>query len=115
MQSLEADIAGSEFRTITEQGPSQNRICLTFLGDGYTEAEKEKFFTDVAAMVDDLFNGKTFQSYKSLFNIYAVFVPSKDSGITDLQQKNTAFGLYRSPAGSKRAIMPGNTSAIERA
>lgn len=115
MQSTEADIAGSEFRTIAEQGPSQNRICLTFLGDGYTEAEKEKFFTDVAAMVDDLFNGQTFQSYKSLFNIYAVFVPSKDSGITDLQQKNTAFGLYRSPAGSKRAIMPGNTSAIERA
>lgn len=115
MKSIEADIAGSEFRIIAEQGPTQNRICLTFLGDGYTDAEKEKFFHDVAAMVDDLFNGQTFQSYKSLFNIYAVFVPSKDSGITDIQQKNTAFGLYRSPAGSKRAIMPGNTSAIERA
>lgn len=115
MKSVESEIAGSEFRTIAEQGPSQNRICLTFLGDGYTEPEKEKFFADVAAMVDDLFNGQTFQSYKALFNIYAVFVPSKESGITDLQQKNTAFGLYRSPAGSKRAIMPGNTSAIERA
>ncbi len=115
MKSVEVDIAGSELRTIVEQGPSQNRICLTFLGDGYTESEKEKFFIDVASMVDDLFKGQAFQSYKSLFNIYAVFVPSKDSGITDLQQKNTAFGLYRSPAGSKRAIMPGNTSAIERA
>jgi len=115
LRSVEADVAGSEFRTIAEQGPMQNRICLTFLGDGYTESEKEKFFADVAAMVDDLFNGQTFQSYKSLFNIYAVFVPSKESGITDLQRKDTAFGLYRSPAGSKRAIMPGNSSAIERA
>lgn len=114
-RSVEAEVAGSEFRTIAEQGPMQNRICLTFLGDGYTESEKEKFFTDVAALVDDLFNGQTFQSYKSLFNIYAVFVPSKQSGITDLQRKDTAFGLYRSPAGSKRAIMPGNSSAIERA
>lgn len=115
LQTPEIGITGTEFRTIAEQGPSQNRICLTFVGDGYTEAEKEKFFTDVAALVDDLFNGKTFQSYKSLFNIYAVFVPSKDSGITDLQRKNTAFGLYRSPAGSKRAIMPGDSQAIERA
>lgn len=115
LQTTEMAVNGTEFRTITEQGPAKNRICLTFVGDGYTESEKEKFFTDVAAMVDDLFNGQTFQSYKSLFNIYAVFVPSKDSGITDLQKKDTAFGLFRSPAGSKRAIMPGNTSAIDRA
>lgn len=108
-------VAGSEFRKIIEQGSPENRICLTFVGDGYTESEKEKFFNDVAALTDDLFLGQTFASYKSLFNIYAVFVPSKDSGITDLQRKNTAFGLYRSPAGSKRAIMPGNPRAIDQA
>ncbi len=105
----------SEFRTIVEQGPAQNRICLTVVGDGYTQAEKEKFFSDVARMVDDLFNGKTFASYTALFNVYAVFVPSKDSGITDVTRKDTVFGLYRSPAGSKRAIMPGNPGAIDRA
>ncbi len=106
---------GAEVRTIVEQGPAKNRICLTFLGDGYTNAEKEKFFQDVAMLVDDLFNGKTFASYKSLFNVYAVFTASRDSGITDLQRKDTVFGLYREPAGSKRAIMPGNTSAIDQA
>lgn len=110
-----AAVAGSEFRKIVEQGLPENRICLTFVGDGYTEAEKEKFFADVAALTDDLFSGKTFASYKPLFNIYAVYVPSKESGITDLQRKNTAFGLYRSPAGSKRAIMPGNPRAIDQA
>lgn len=115
LRTPEVRIQGTEFRVIAEQGPTQNRICLTFLGDGYTENEKEKFFSDVAAMVDDLFNGQTFQSYKSLFNIYAVFVPSQESGITDVQRKNTAFGLFRSPAGSKRAIMPGDENAIERA
>ncbi len=106
---------GNEVRTIINQGPDANRIVLTILGDGYTEAEKEKFFEDAKFMVDDLFVGATFRSYLPFFNIYAVFVPSKDSGITDKTKKNTAFGLYRSPAGSKRAIMPGNNRAIESA
>ncbi|MBI4924770.1 MAG: hypothetical protein HY843_02505, partial [Bdellovibrio sp.] len=33
----------------------------------------------------------------------------------DLITKKTAFGLYRSPKGSKRAIMPGNSGTIEKA
>jgi hypothetical protein len=107
--------AGSEMRTIIKQGPDANRIVLTILGDGYTDAEKEKFFEDAKFIVDDLFVGVTFKSYLPLFNIYAVFTPSKESGISDKVKKKTAFGLYRSPAGSKRAIMPGNTSAIEAA
>lgn len=113
--AMESLADGSEMRAIVEQGPAENRICLTMVGDGYTLAEKEKFFTDVARMVDDLFNGRTFQSYTPLFNVYAVFVPSKESGITDVVKKDTAFGLYRSPAGSKRAVMPGNTWAIDEA
>jgi hypothetical protein len=113
---MQESFSGStEVRTIVDQGPAQNRICLTFVGDGYTAAEKEKFFADIARLVDDLFHGKTFQSYTSLFNVYAVFVPSNESGISDLKRKDTVFGLYRSPAGSKRAIMPGNPSAIDRA
>jgi hypothetical protein len=112
----EPSFAGSELRTIVEQGPAANRICLTFLGDGYTESEKERFFSDVDRLTKDLFTGSTFASYLPLFNVYAVFTPSRDSGITDgAIKKQTAFGLYRSPAGSKRAIMPGNTSALESA
>ncbi len=109
------EFLGSEVRTIINQGPDSNRIVLTILGDGYTEAEREKFFEDANFIVEDLFKGETFKSYIPFFNIYAVFVPSKDSGITDTVRRNTAFGLYRSPANSKRAIMPGNTSALEKA
>jgi len=105
----------SEVRTLAEQGPSQNRINLTILGDGYTLFEKEQFFQDAQRMTDDLFMGTTFASYISLFNVYAVFVPSQDSGITDTVKRNTAFGLYRSPANSKRAILPGSTRALEQA
>ena len=83
---------GSELRTIVEQGPAANRICLTFLGDGYTESEKERFFSDVERLTKDLFTGSTFASYLPLFNVYAVFTPSRDSGITDgAIKKQTAF------------------------
>lgn len=106
---------GAEVRTIVNQGPAQNRIDLTFVGDGYTSEEKDKFFDDVARMTNDMFNGQTFASYLALFNVHAVFIPSKESGITDVVRKDTALGLYRNPKGSKRAIMPGNSMAAERA
>ncbi|MBL7716820.1 MAG: hypothetical protein JNL01_15245 [Bdellovibrionales bacterium] len=108
-------VPGSEFRPILVQGPEANRICLTITGDGYTESERERFFQDAARITDGLFKGRTFSSYLPLFNVYAVFVPSTESGITDLTKKNTAFGLTRFPAGSKRAIYPENEQAIEDA
>ncbi len=107
--------AGSEVREIVKTGDDNNRITITVLGDGYTELEKKKYFDDVNRMVDDLFKEITFKSYLPLFNIYAVFTPSEQSGISDLTTKRTAFDLYRSPKGSKRGIMPGNKSAIEKA
>ena len=106
---------GAELRKIIVQGPSENRIDLTILGDGYTEDEKEKFFEDARFTADQLFKAKAFSSYLPLFNIYAVFVPSNESGLSDRERKDTAFGLRRDPPGSKRAIMPGNTRAIEAA
>lgn len=115
IRNMSLNWPGSEVRTIVNQGPTANRIDLTFVGDGYTLDEKDKFFDDVTRMTNDMFNGQTFASYLPLFNVHAVFVPSQESGLTDIVTKKTALGLYRSPRGSKRAIMPGNTSAIERA
>ena len=109
------DNARAEFREIIVQGPKENRINLTILGDGYTLAEKEKFFADAKRTTEGLFVGKTFASYLPLFNVYAVFVASNESGIGDGSPKNTAFRLYRTPPGSKRAIMPGDEAALERA
>jgi hypothetical protein len=109
------NIPNAEFRDIVVQGPKENRINLTILGDGYTFGEKEKFFADAKRATDGLFVGKTFASYLPLFNVYAVFVPSNQSGIGDGKPKDTAFKLYRDPAGSKRAIMPGDEAALEQA
>lgn len=113
-KTQENSIPDTEVRTLVSQGSVDNRINLTMAGDGYTIEEKEKFFQDAKRLSDDLFAADAFHSYLPLFNVHAVFVPSQDSGISDVKEKNTALGLYRSPQGSKRAIMPGNTAFIEK-
>ena len=110
-----AEWAGSEVRTIVDQGPTENRIDLTIVGDGYTEAEKTRFFDDAKRLTDDMFVGQTFASYLPLFNVHAVFVPSKESGLSDTTRKDTALKLQRSPAGSKRGILPNDRRAAEKA
>ena len=116
LMSSRKKLENTEVRTLVSQGPKENRINLTILGDGYTLAEKDRFFADATRTKNELFVGQTFASYLPLFNVYAVFVPSQDSGITDGDaKKNTAFSLYRDPPGSKRAIMPGDPNALEEA
>ena len=109
-----AEWAGSEVRTLASQGPSANRIDLTILAEGYTEAEKEKFFKDAQQTCDELFGADTFKSYLALFNVHAVFLPSRESGIGDGRSKDTALGCYRD-ARMRQAVMPGNASAARKA
>ncbi|KAJ3413056.1 hypothetical protein HDV05_008577 [Chytridiales sp. JEL 0842] len=82
---------------IVDSGPPSNRIDVVFMGDGYTLDERDKFFADMKRLTDDMFTGPTFVSTRPLFNIWAVFQPSAESGIgVGGNPKNTSFGLYRS-------------------
>ncbi|HEX4924405.1 MAG TPA: M64 family metallopeptidase [Bdellovibrionales bacterium] len=105
---------GAEVVTLVNQGPSQNRIDLTIVGDGYTAAQKAKFFDDAKKITQDLFGQDTFATYLPLFNVHAVFVPSAESGIGDGRPKNTALKLYRHPT-TRQAVMPGSPYDAERA
>jgi hypothetical protein len=111
---VEGAWAGSEVRTLVSQGPVQNRIDLAIVADGYTELEKQKFFDDALAISEDLFTRETFASYRALFNVHAVFVPSVESGIGDGRPKNTALKLYRDST-YRQAVMPGDPGAAARA
>ncbi len=116
LKNLEnTELKSVEVRSFVTDGPINNRIHLTILGDGYTQNEKEKFFTDAKRITDNLFTESTFDSYLPLFQVHAVFVASNESGLGDGEPKDTAFELYRNPKGSKRAIYPGNQSALEKA
>ncbi len=103
--------ADDEVRTLISSGPPANRIDIVFMGDGYTTSEREKFFSDMNRLVDDMFLGETFQSYLPAFNVHVVFRDSEQSGIGKDRPGKTAFGLYRD-GDTLRAIFPGDPAAI---
>lgn len=79
---------------IAKNGSPQKKVDLVFLPEGYTAAEMDKFIADAKRMAKALFSTKAFGKYEAGFNLYAVKVPSLESG-TDVPgehvYRNTAF------------------------
>ena len=71
--------------TLIRNGSPQEMINLVFLGDGYQIHEIDKFKTDVLKLTDLIFSQTPFKQYKNYFNVYAIEVPSNESGATHLQ------------------------------
>ncbi|WP_373047913.1 M64 family metallopeptidase [Vulgatibacter sp.] len=70
-----------EVRTLFSNGPSEERYDIVVLGDGYTLSEKAKFFADAEDWSDWLLRGtEPYASYRSSFNVHAVFRASAESG-----------------------------------
>ncbi len=61
-------------------GATDKRINIVFLSEGYTASEITKFNSDVQNAIDDLFNSPPYREYESYFNMYAIEVPSNQSG-----------------------------------
>jgi hypothetical protein len=62
-------------------GPAASRFNLIVLGDGYTESELPKFRAQVDKHLNVLFSIEPFKSYRSYLNVYAVEIPSPQSGV----------------------------------
>ncbi|KAJ0393127.1 hypothetical protein P43SY_003672 [Pythium insidiosum] len=111
LRGLTTTTASGETRKLVDSGAPSNRIDVVFMGDGYTTSEKDKFFGDIQRLTNDMFTGDTFTQYLPLFNIWAAFVPSVDSGIgVGGRPKNTAFQLYRDGT-ELRAVYTANPQA----
>jgi len=65
---------------VVVNGPPDQRINIVFLSEGYTSAEMDKFAADVQTAIADLFTTSPYQEYESYFNVYAIEVPSRESG-----------------------------------
>ena len=61
-------------------GDRDSRINIVFLGDGYTQEQMGLFINDVNEVKNELFNQLPYQNYNNFFNIYAIEVPSNESG-----------------------------------
>ena len=99
-------------------GKPEGKVDLVILGDGYTEAEGEKFIGDCRHVIGALFAVEPFASMRDRFNVRAVHVPSAESGVDEPRKeifRDTAFGLSFNTLGSERYCLTEDVWAIHDA
>ncbi|TNJ43783.1 T9SS type A sorting domain-containing protein [Tamlana fucoidanivorans] len=66
--------------TLRYSGAHDKRINIVILSEGYQSFELNKFMLDAEHFTNTLFNHAPFNAYTSYFNVYAIKVPSNESG-----------------------------------
>jgi len=82
-----------EVQTIIDNGPSENRIDVVFIGDGYTADQLDLYAAHVETAVAGFFSQQPLAAYAGYFNIHRVDVISNESGVDE-----PAAGIYRDTA-----------------
>lgn len=91
-------VAHAGVTPIQVTGPTSNRIDLVFVGDGYTAADLDTFHQHVESKWAELASVEPFLTYREFFNVWAVDVLSRDSGVdndpTSGIARDTALDSY---------------------
>lgn len=69
--------------TITQiltNGPTDKRINIVFLAEGYLESQTNQFGTHVKSVLANILGTSPFNAYSNYFNAFAIFVPSLEAG-----------------------------------
>jgi hypothetical protein len=69
-----------EIVNIKDSGIDEKRINLIILSDGYQTTELDKFINDATSFSNAMFAQSPFNTYSKYFNVYAIKVPSVESG-----------------------------------
>ncbi|MCB4799208.1 T9SS type A sorting domain-containing protein [Neotamlana laminarinivorans] len=82
-----------DVETIKYSSDDNNRINLVILSEGYQESELANFISDAEKFTSTMFAEAPFSNYTNYFNVYAVKVPSNESG-ADRPSTNTYVDTY---------------------
>lgn len=67
--------------TIVTNGPASNRVNLVLISEGYTAGQLPwAFLSDATNAADVLLSTQPYSAYRQHFNVFAIAVPSDDSG-----------------------------------
>lgn len=69
-----------EVQTLKLSGNSDKRINLVILSEGYKDSELSQFIIDATSFMNAMFSQSPFLEYANFFNLYAIKVPSNESG-----------------------------------
>ena len=89
-------------------GPSQDKLDIVLLGDGYTAKEMDKFISDAKRLTNALLSAEPFKTRKTDINVWAVQTPSQESGISKPHPgiyKRNALSSHYSSFDSERYVL----------
>ena len=112
--------------TLLMNGQINKRINLVILGDGYTPSQLPQFYQDAQNLTLDIFQTSPLAEYQTYFNVFAIEVPSAESGASHPNTANDCpsptshpsssvnnyFGSQFDYYGIHRLLVATNTSAI---
>jgi hypothetical protein len=83
--------------TLHDSGPSDNRLDITIVGDGYTEAQLADYRADADALTATLLGVEPFARHADRINVHRVDAVSAESGasydcVDGCGMRDTAFG-----------------------
>jgi hypothetical protein len=93
---------------IRHSGPPSDKVDLLILGDGYTQTEAAKFEADARRLSDVLFQTEPFRTRANDFNVWALMVPTPQSGIarpSTGQHHPSLLGTRYDIFGSERYVL----------
>ena len=99
-----------ELWTVLDNGPPSEKVDLLLLGDGYAEADRDKFRSQVRHFVDVLFTFEPFKSRKGDFNVRAIDLASEKSGVS----RPRAASFHRTPLSVEYNIFDSERYALTR-
>ena len=104
-----------EVRRIAGLGTPNKSVDLAFVAEGYTAEQMEKFYGDVKRLSAFLLKQEPFVRYAGRFNVWAVGVPSAESGTDDPNRgiwRNTALNSSFNTFGTDRYLETFDVPAI---
>lgn len=96
-----------DVEAIKISGNENKRINLVILSEGYQASELSDFITDATNFTNEMFNTSPFSEYTDYFNVYAVKVPSNESGADDPSEGiyvDTFFNATYDAFGNSRLL-----------
>jgi hypothetical protein len=100
---------------IKVSGPSPQKVDLLILGDGYTQKDMPKFEADARRLARHLFEVSPFKERANDFNVWAMAVPTQESGITRPStgvHHASALGTRYDIFGSERYVLTLDNRAL---
>lgn len=92
-----ARIQAAAVTPILENGPSEDKLDIVVVGDGYTADQLGTYEQHTRSKIDELFAVEPYKSYKEQFNVWMVNVVSNESGVDNDPlgtMRDTALDMY---------------------